>query len=396
MYYYISPNLYGYMYYPNNYYYGYTPYYPVYSNCKSCKNNVGYFGTHDKHNLRNENVASNQSQEVELIEQKFIPKQFSISYPFIPKNQPIIESQPPMQGMGGSGNQVPPRPPMTPGGPGNQVPPRPPMTPGGQGNQVPPGPPMTPMGSGGQVPPRPPMTPGGPGNQVPPRPPVAGPGQGGQMGMPNNQGSQVVPRGQGFPGGSVIQGGQSNIGLNSSREQNDQDREEIINNLNQAIIDKVSELFKTQVLVPEKIDFTEVYGTFETTLNKNGIVSILFDMFTYVEMAAHGLSVFDSITFNANTGQIYTFADLFNPRTNYIAELNRLAQEYIKDNNVNLISPYGGVDENQAFYLTPDSLVMYYQVYRYTPYYYGLFRIEIPYSKITNLLGPVSPINKLI
>ena len=192
------------------------------------------------------------------------------------------------------------------------------------------------------------------------------------------------------------QGNQGNQGTSSTRQQNNQSREEIINSLNQAIIDKVSGLFKSQVLVPEQVDFSEVYGTYEDTLNENGIVSILFDMYTYVNKAAHGLSVYDSITFNANTGQIYSFSDLFNPRTNYIAELNRLAQEYIQRNNVTLTSPFGGVEENQAFYLTPDSIVMYYQVYQYTPYYYGLFKIEIPYNRIRNLLGPLSPINQLI
>ena len=194
----------------------------------------------------------------------------------------------------------------------------------------------------------------------------------------------------------MMQGGQGNQRTSSSRQQNIQSREEIINSLNQAIIDKVAGLFKSQVLVPEQVDFSEVYGTYEDTLNENGIVSILFDMYTYVNKAAHGLSVYDSITFNANTGQIYSFSDLFNPRTNYIAELNRLAQEYIQRNNVTLTTPFGGVEEDQDFYLTPDSLVMYYQVYQYTPYYYGLFKIEIPYNRIRNLLGPLSPINQLI
>ncbi|WP_426351331.1 RsiV family protein [Alloiococcus sp. CFN-8] len=393
MYVYVNPSLYGYMYYPNNCC-GYAPYYPVYSNCKGCKNNVAYYGTQEKHNKRSENMVSNERREVALQEQKFIPKEFSISYPFLLKNQPIIPEQPPRPPVGpggqggpmGPGNQQPPRPPVGPGGqggpmgPGNQQPPRPPMGPGGQGG---------PMGQGNQQPPRPPLGPGGqggpmgPGNQQPPRPPM-GPGeQGGQMG----QGNQQPPRPPVGPGG---QGG------NAQGQPNNQGREETINGLNQAIIDKVAGLFKSQVLVPEKVDFSEVYGTYEDTLNDNGIVSILFDMYTYVDKAAHGLSVYDSITFNANTGQIYSFSDLFNPRTNYIAELNRLAQEYIQKNNVTLLKPFGGVEENQAFYLTPNSLVMYYQVYRYTPYYYGLFKIEIPYTRIRNLLGPLSPINKLI
>ena len=157
MYYYENPNLYGYMYYPN--YYGSIPYYPVYSNCSKCKSNYAYFGTHEKHNYRNENTSSNANRVVDLQEQKFIPKEFSISYPYLLKTQPIIVERPPMAGPGGQGNQAPPRPPAPgPGGQGNQAPPRPPAPgPGGQGNQTPPRPPAPgPGGQGNQTPPRPP------------------------------------------------------------------------------------------------------------------------------------------------------------------------------------------------------------------------------------------------
>ena len=141
MYYYVNPNLYGYMYYPNHHY-GYIPFYPVHSNCSSCKNNYAFWGTHDKHNTRSENTMNNESQEVDLQEQKFIPGQFSISYPFILKNQPIIGEQPPMQGPGGPGSQIPPRPPAA--GPGGPMGPGAPGGPGGPGGQPPPRPPVGP------------------------------------------------------------------------------------------------------------------------------------------------------------------------------------------------------------------------------------------------------------
>jgi hypothetical protein len=99
---------------------------------------------------------------------------------------------------------------------------------------------------------------------------------------------------------------------------------------------------------------------------------------------------------NVKTGQVYNFSDLFNPRIYYIGFLNELAKQYIKDNNITLINEYKGVTQDQQYYLTPNSLVLYYQVYEYTPYYYGLFKIELPYNKIRNLLGPTSPINMLI
>lgn len=166
--------------------------------------------------------------------------------------------------------------------------------------------------------------------------------------------------------------------------------------INKSIINEVNELFKEQVLRPEAVDFNEVLGTYEIMVNQKGILSVLFSMYTYVNRAAHGFTAYSSLTVNAETGEVYNFEDLFNPKLNYIPVINELAQQYIRDKDIQFIEEYKGVTANQQFYLTPDSLVLYYQVYEYTPYAYGLFRIEIPYTKIANMLSPLSPIAKLI
>ncbi|BAH06585.1 RsiV family protein [Clostridium kluyveri] len=169
-----------------------------------------------------------------------------------------------------------------------------------------------------------------------------------------------------------------------------------VDKVNNEIINQVSELFKKQVLQIGVVDFNEVLGNYEVMLNKNGILSILFSMYTYVNRAAHGITLYSSMTANVKTGQIYSFSDLFNSKVYYKGFLDPLAKKYIKENNITLINEYNGITENQQFYLTPNSLVLYYQIYEYTPYYYGLFKIEIPYEKIVNILNPVGPINKLI
>lgn len=166
--------------------------------------------------------------------------------------------------------------------------------------------------------------------------------------------------------------------------------------INNAITGEVSNLFKSQVLLTEKTDFNEVLGTYEVTVNKNSILSILFSLYTYVDGAAHGVTAYSSITANTDTGQIYSFSDLFNSKVYYVGTLNELANQYIKDNNIQLINEYKGVTPNQQYYLTPNSLVLYYQPYEYTPGYYGLFKVVIPYNKIQNILSPLSPITKLI
>jgi len=175
-----------------------------------------------------------------------------------------------------------------------------------------------------------------------------------------------------------------------------EDNIESISKVNKAIIDEVNSLFKTGVLLPEEVEFYEVLGNYEVMLNEKGLLSILFNLYTYINKAAHGYTSYGSITANIQTGKVYSFSDLFNPKIYYVGFLNEIAQEYIKTNNITLINKYNGITPNQQYYLTPDKLVLYYQVYEYTPYYYGLFKIEIPYEKIRNLLTPFSPINKLL
>ncbi|MFL0252455.1 DUF3298 domain-containing protein [Clostridium neuense] len=177
--------------------------------------------------------------------------------------------------------------------------------------------------------------------------------------------------------------------------QND-NSDKVISKINNNIIDEVSKLFRSQVLLPEEVDFNEIFGTYEIMLNNDDILSILFSMYTYVNKAAHGVTAYSSLTVNTKTGQLYSFNDLFNPKMNYIPIINEISKQYIKDNNIPLINEYNGITKDQQFYLTEDKLVIYYQPYEYTPGYYGIFKIEIPYDKIKNLITPLSPISKLM
>ncbi|WP_243128237.1 DUF3298 and DUF4163 domain-containing protein [Clostridium niameyense] len=165
--------------------------------------------------------------------------------------------------------------------------------------------------------------------------------------------------------------------------------------INNKIINEVSNLFKEQVLLPEKVNFIEVIEFYEMPLNKRGLLSILFGIYTYTG-GAHGYTAYSSITIDLDTGKVYNFNDLFTTRINYKPILEDKVREYIKQNDIPILEEYKGIDKNQQFYLTPTELVIYYQVYTYTPYAYGLFKIPIPYKDILNLLGPASPIQKLL
>lgn len=166
--------------------------------------------------------------------------------------------------------------------------------------------------------------------------------------------------------------------------------------INNAIISQQSALFTNHVLLPEVIDFKDVISSYKVPLNEKSLISMLFNIYVYANHAAHGMTFYSSISANLETGQIYEFSDLFNPKIYYTKFLSDIAFKKVKEMKIPLISDYKGITEDQQFYLTPASLVLYYKLYEFTPYYFGNFEIKIPYVEIINLLGPMSPIQKLL
>lgn len=166
--------------------------------------------------------------------------------------------------------------------------------------------------------------------------------------------------------------------------------------INDVITDLEGSLFTKHVIVKENKDFTEVVSDYKVPLNEKELISMLLNIYVYENHAAHGMTYFGSITANLETGETYEFSDLFNPKIYYTRILSEIAIKKVKEMQVPLIAPYKGITEDQQFYLTPDSLVLYYKIYEFTPYYFGNFEIKIPYTEIVNLLGPLSPIQKLL
>ena len=172
--------------------------------------------------------------------------------------------------------------------------------------------------------------------------------------------------------------------------------EDIENIINMEIIDTLDTLLLNQVLVPEKINFEKIQGAYEIPLNAYGLLSIVMSLSTLVKGEQKPRITFDSLTVDLNTGEVYDFDDLFNSKSNYRVAISQLAMDIAKKLNVKLVVPYEGVTDTQKFYLTPDELVLYYQVDEFTPADQGLFRIPIPYKLLTNYLYPGSPINKIL
>lgn len=143
-------------------------------------------------------------------------------------------------------------------------------------------------------------------------------------------------------------------------------------------------------------NIVEMVGIYEVELNQEGLLSISFENYTYWYHAAHGMTIKRSITLDLCTGETYIFKQLFVPGSDYISRLNEIVKEQITEQEIPLIEDFETIDRDQEYYLTPNALVIYYQLYRYTPYAYGFLKFEIPYSEISDIINPSGPIARLI
>lgn len=139
----------------------------------------------------------------------------------------------------------------------------------------------------------------------------------------------------------------------------------------------------------------EAQSGYTTPLNMKGILSLRFQDYYYPEKAAHGVTKVGSVTVNLNSGEIYRFAALFRPGSNYRGRLNQLIQTQITEKRIPMLKPFAGVGPAESYYLTPDSLVIYYQPYEYTPGYVGVLEFTVPFAQIRENINPHGPIGRI-
>jgi uncharacterized protein YegP (UPF0339 family) len=139
-------------------------------------------------------------------------------------------------------------------------------------------------------------------------------------------------------------------------------------------------------------DFT---GNYKIRVNQNGVLSLSVEMYSYAEGAAHGLTVVKSLTFDLKTGRVYRLRDLFRLNSNYRAIISDMIKKEIKAKDIPLIAKFMVISEDEDFYLTENALVIYFQLYEYTPYAYGIPEFAIPYRALQRVINPKGPVPKL-
>lgn len=164
--------------------------------------------------------------------------------------------------------------------------------------------------------------------------------------------------------------------------------------------DKINRLIQERVLAMIPKEGCDVYqvikGIYEVELNDRSILSVKFDVYTFRIHAANGIDEQRSLTVNLETGKVYRLYDLFERNSNYKSVITGIIQEQIKEQNIPLIKEFRGIDDYENYYLTENTLVIYFQEIEFTPHYIGIPEFSIPYSLIRNLVRKDGPIARFI
>lgn len=168
---------------------------------------------------------------------------------------------------------------------------------------------------------------------------------------------------------------------------------EVEMSINQRILNLVEDLINSQNVDDAVVEIT---GSYLVRLNKKSLLSLRFEVYSYREMAAHGMTVVKSLTFDLNSGRVYQLEDFFRPDSGYIQYISKQIKRQIVQEDIPLIADFNSIDENQDYYLSDKFLIIYFQLYEYTPYVYGIPQFHISLEELEPYFRNNSPLYRLI
>lgn len=163
--------------------------------------------------------------------------------------------------------------------------------------------------------------------------------------------------------------------------------------INQAIVNLLNKLLIDQNYYDPNL--VELIANFEIKNNQRGILSLNLIVYSFTG-GAHGMTVVKSLTFDVKTGHSFTLAELFKPGSSYIKEISTIIKEDIKKWDVDLLNPFTEISPNQDFYIADTSIVIYFQLYEITPYYWGFPYFPIALLNLKNVIKQDGPLDKMM
>lgn len=127
-------------------------------------------------------------------------------------------------------------------------------------------------------------------------------------------------------------------------------------------------------------------------LNQDGIMSLVTKIST--SYSGSTLSEQTSVTINTVTGRRYLISDLFVDNADYVATLSDQIKAQIKAQKLKEVTEFKKISEDADYYLTADSIVIYFKQGQYFSASDGIKEFKIPLKTLDGILRPQFIIKK--
>jgi len=141
----------------------------------------------------------------------------------------------------------------------------------------------------------------------------------------------------------------------------------------------------------------EITQNCKITYYSENLISLMTSVYEY-SGGAHGNTAYATQTFDVSGSQPKQLglAELFNGDSDYVSVLSNLVVEELRKQNapevVNGRITSFGEEDLQSFFLTSKSIKFAFEPYAVGPYAAGSYFAEVPYSKLTAIIGNGSPL----
>jgi hypothetical protein len=165
--------------------------------------------------------------------------------------------------------------------------------------------------------------------------------------------------------------------------------------INQAIFHQIHSLLREQGYY-ENQNSIEMSGFYEIKSNERDIFSVTLGNYAYIYHHAHGLTILKALTTNIQTGSIFTLKDLFKPGSDYIKKISEIIQNQVKRRNIPLLGEFKSIRPDQDFYIADKALVVYFQLYEITPYFFGFPMFPISVYELQDIINENGLLGKML
>ncbi len=130
-------------------------------------------------------------------------------------------------------------------------------------------------------------------------------------------------------------------------------------------------------------------GGYTVKLNKRGTISINIEIYNHVKGEAQGTTIRKTINVSLKDARVYYLHDLFSrklKKSKLIGMLSDMIKMNASFSNAAFIEEFESISLEQSYYLTENSLVIYFDANEF----------EIPFSDIIDIINSKGPIGRLL